>query len=124
MRNAPHKKRLTPISHALAAAMIVTVATIQIAPAYAQSKTTSVPVSINIPAQGLGQSLNELARQANLQLSFPADLVAGKTAPAVSGQLTPRQALDRLLAGSELEASIEGSTGEKDGAKAEVVGRR
>ncbi len=109
MRNAPHKKRLTPISHALAAAMIVTVATIQIAPAYAQSKTTSAPVSINIPAQGLGQSLNELARQANLQLSFPVDLVAGKTAPAVSGQLTPRQALDRLLAGSELEASIEGS---------------
>jgi len=109
MRNAPQKNRFSPVPRALAAAMTVALAAIPCAPVHAQTTVSTVPVSINIPAQGLGQALNELARQVNLQLSFPADLVAGKTAPSVSGQLTPRQALDRLLAGSELEASINGS---------------
>ena len=67
-------------------------------------------VSVSITAQPLGQALNELARQANLQLSFPAALVAGRAAPAVSGRLSARQALDRLLAGSGLVAHIEGAT--------------
>ena len=42
-------------------------------------------------------------------MSFPADQVAGKTAPAVSGKLTVRQALDRLLAGSGLQAKLSGN---------------
>lgn len=66
-------------------------------------------VNIAIAAQPLGQALNELARQAQLQLMFPPELVAGKTAPAVSGTLTVRQALDRLLAGSGLAAGIDGA---------------
>ncbi|HVR52092.1 MAG TPA: STN domain-containing protein, partial [Pseudorhodoferax sp.] len=69
---------------------------------------SAAPVAISIASQPLGQALNELARQAGLQLSFPAALVAGKTAPAVVGQLTARQALDRVLAGSGLAASLEG----------------
>ncbi|QIL73761.1 TonB-dependent siderophore receptor (plasmid) [Diaphorobacter sp. HDW4B] len=64
------------------------------------------PVSIN--AQPLGQALNELARQTHLQLLFPPELVAGRVAPAVSGALTPRQAVERLLAGSGLMAVQEG----------------
>lgn len=75
----------------------------------------TVPLSIALPAQPLGSALNELARQANLQLMVHPDLVAGKQAPAVSGSLTPRQALDRLLAGSGLVADVNG---------AEVVVRR
>ncbi|MDO6386374.1 TonB-dependent receptor [Uliginosibacterium sp. 31-12] len=103
-----HKKRFTPAPLALAVALSLTLAAT--APAHAQSGTpAAAALSINIPAQPLGHALNELARQANLQLSFPAELVAGKTAPAVSGQLTPRQALDRLLVGSDLEASVDGS---------------
>ncbi|MBN8756565.1 MULTISPECIES: TonB-dependent siderophore receptor [unclassified Variovorax] len=61
-----------------------------------------------IGAQAMGPALNELARQAGLQLMFPPALVAGKTAPAVSGRLTPRQAVDRLLAGSGLAAELNG----------------
>lgn len=73
------------------------------------SVAASQQLHINIAAQPLGQALNELARQANLQMSFPAALVAGKQAPTVSGNLTPRQALERLLAGSGLLADIDGS---------------
>jgi hemoglobin/transferrin/lactoferrin receptor protein len=77
--------------------------------ARAQNAPAAAPVAISIPAMPLGQALNELARQAGIQMSFPAALVAGKTAPSVSGQLTAKQAVDRLLAGSGLVAQFDGS---------------
>lgn len=76
--------------------------------AHAQPNATN-PVAITIAAQPLGPALNELARQAGLQLLFPPALVAGKTAAAVSGTLTPNQALDQMLAGSGLVAIREGT---------------
>lgn len=69
----------------------------------------STPVQIRIGEQPLAQALNDLARQARLELMVQPALVAGKTAPAVSGRLTPRQALDRLLAGSGLAATVDGN---------------
>lgn len=77
--------------------------------ASAQTTDAGPLAEISIPAQALGPALNELARQANLQLLFPASLVAGKAAPAVSGRLTPQQALQRLLAGSGLQSVTDGS---------------
>lgn len=67
------------------------------------------PQAISIPAQPLDQALNAWARQTDSQLVVQQDLVAGRLAPAVSGNLTPRQALDRLLAGSGLTATIDGN---------------
>ncbi|XAH21449.1 TonB-dependent siderophore receptor [Xylophilus sp. GW821-FHT01B05] len=66
------------------------------------------PVPLNIAAQPLGQALNDWARQTRIELIVPPALVAGKAAPAVVGSLTPRQALDRLLAGSGLVAAADG----------------
>jgi len=59
-------------------------------------------VAIDIPAQPLNAALLALGKQTGLQLSFPPEDVAGKQAPAVSGTLTPQQALEQLLAGSGL----------------------
>lgn len=101
-----------PTRIALAAAAILLGAS-HLPPAHAQTTTPAVAapvVTVSLAAQPLGQALNELARQANLQMTFPAALVAGKQAPAVAGPLTVRQALDRLLSGSGLVATIEGST--------------
>lgn len=98
----PHRP-LVPLS--LAAAMALTA----IAPlgAHAQTTTAAPAVrSFSIAAQPLAGALNELARQADLQLGFPATLVAGKTAPALSGRFTAQQALDRLLASSGLEGQV------------------
>ena len=100
--------RFTRAPLALAAAVTVALATGFAPQALAQS-ANAAPAPINLPAMPLGQALNELARQANLQMTFPAALVAGKSAPAVSGPLTAKQALDRLLANSGLEAAVEGS---------------
>jgi outer membrane receptor for ferric coprogen and ferric-rhodotorulic acid len=65
-------------------------------------------MDIRIAAQPLAQALDALARQARLELMVLPSLVEGRTAPAVEGRLTPREALGRLLAGSGLVAEIDG----------------
>lgn len=82
--------------------------------AWAQTTATTAQsgvaaVTINIPAQSLAQALAELARQANVQVNASAALTAGKQAPAVSGNMTAKQALDRLLVGSGLESTVTGN---------------
>ena len=112
MRPTPLQQRFTPAPLALAAALAIALSAGYAPRVNAQSSTAPLvanPIAINIPAQPLGQALNELARQANLQMTFPAALVAGRQAPAVSGQLTPNQALERLLAGSGLTAQTQGT---------------
>ncbi|MBH1985282.1 MAG: STN domain-containing protein, partial [Burkholderiales bacterium] len=94
---------LTPAPLALAA--MLALGSIPLAQAQ-----TAPTVKLAIAAQPLGQALNELARQANLQLLFAPELVAGKTAPAVSGTLSVADSLERLLAGSGLTASIDGNS--------------
>lgn len=98
----PPRFKLTPAPLALAAMLALGTTTV------AQAQALP-PIKLAIAAQPLGQALNELARQANLQLLFAPDLVAGKTAPAVSGTLSVRDGLERLLAGSGLQASIDGN---------------
>jgi outer membrane receptor for ferric coprogen and ferric-rhodotorulic acid len=112
MRSTPPHQRFSPTPLALAAAMTIALAAGHAPLAHAQSGTaaTAAAITLNIPAQPLGQALNDLARQANLQMTFPAALVSGKQAPAVSGRMTVRQALDRLLAGSHLTASVDGNS--------------
>lgn len=66
------------------------------------------PRQIHIQAQPLADALNDWARQTQMQLIVQQGLVAGRTAPAISGQLTPMQALDRLLSGSGLIGIQEG----------------
>ena len=62
--------------------------------------------SIHIRAQPLGQALSELGQQTSLQVFFSPDLVAGKQAPAVDGDISPEQALRQLLQGSGLDYQI------------------
>ncbi len=111
MRPTPLHQRFTPAPLALAATIAIALAMVFAPQAHAQSgaTTAAAPIALNIPAQPLAQALNELARQANLQMTFPAALVAGKQAPAVAGQMTARQALERMLAGSGLTASVSGN---------------
>lgn len=113
MRPTTRHQRFTPAPLALAAAIAITLAAGHAPRAQAQGTAateTARSIAFNIPAQPLGQALNELARQANLQLSFPAALVAGKQAPAVVGPLTVPQALERLLAGQRLAAAVDGAS--------------
>ncbi|MGG4773526.1 TonB-dependent siderophore receptor [Paenalcaligenes sp. Me52] len=72
-----------------------------------QAQTT--PVQINLPAQSLSEALIQLGEQASLQIFYLPETVRGLQAPAVSGVLTPDQALQRLLAGTGIGFSRDGS---------------
>lgn len=74
----------------------------------ASAQAAAAARAISITAQPLSQALTELARQTGATLVASPALLADKAAPAVSGQLTPQQALDQLLAGSGLAGSFDG----------------
>jgi hemoglobin/transferrin/lactoferrin receptor protein len=109
MSRIPALPLARPVRLPLAAALALAVGLGQAQGVAAQASGEPPAISVSIPAMPLGAALNELARQAGLQLSFPATAVAGKTAPALSARLTPRQALERLLAGSGLVADQQGT---------------
>ncbi len=65
----------------------------------------SEPVlQLDLAAQPLGDSLRDLAAASNTNIAFDPLLVSGMQAPALRGSLTAQQALDRLLAGTKLQA--------------------
>ena len=100
--------KMTPAPLALAVALALASAPLR-AQTQGGQEGQGAPQQIRIAAQPLAEALNDWARQTRIQLVVQQSLVAGKTAPAISGSLTPRAALDRLLAGSGLVAAMEGN---------------
>jgi iron complex outermembrane recepter protein len=60
-------------------------------------------VELNIPSQALDKALNALAHQSGERIIFSTGLTENKNAPALKGDYSVRQALDKLLNGSGLE---------------------
>jgi iron complex outermembrane receptor protein len=58
---------------------------------------------IRLEAGPLNVSLFTLAKQTGVQIVFTSQMVEGRQAPAVSGRLSADQALERLIAGSDLQ---------------------
>ncbi len=61
-------------------------------------------MSFDIPATGAIDAFKQFAAQSGTQVLYAADLVEGVKTPALKGQFTPREAIDRLLVGTELAA--------------------
>jgi TonB dependent receptor/TonB-dependent Receptor Plug Domain/Secretin and TonB N terminus short domain len=86
--------------------LALTVAAIAIV-SIARAQDTGRPEPVkefSIPAQPLSKALLEFSKQADIIVTVPTDLVQGKTAPEVRGDLTPAAALAKLLQGSGLQA--------------------
>jgi iron complex outermembrane recepter protein len=104
-----YRPSLLESSAGLVAAVLLALASILAAPLAALAQDAPAPPSametsqyFSIPAGPLDQSLNRLASQARISLSYPPALVAGKQAPALQGEYTPENALRALLAGSDV----------------------
>ena len=65
---------------------------------------------VDIKAQKLASALLEFSEQSDVLVAFPPELVSGREAPAVRGDLTTEDALGKLLQGSGLNYSM-GSDG-------------
>jgi iron complex outermembrane receptor protein len=103
-----------PLSRTLQAALLSLVlsTTVLTSAAAADNALNSAVVrAYQLPAGPLGRNLSTVAGGAGLALSFDPALTAGRSSPALSGDYTVRQALDKLLAGSglELAAQADGS---------------
>lgn len=96
------------VQAALLALPLAAIATIAAASPAAHAQTAQLAHDFDIPAGTLSTGLTRLATQAGMQLTANGELTAGKSAPALKGRMTVRQALDRLLAGSGLEAGVDG----------------
>ena len=67
-------------------------------------------LSVDMPKQPLAISLKQFARDAGVSLSFDNKLVDDKTAPALKGSMSRKEALQQLLSGSGLSAEIDGDS--------------
>lgn len=68
-------------------------------------------VRLDIPAQSLDGALRAFAEQSHAQIIYGSTLVDGRASPGVRGDLSPAEALKRLLRGSGLRAEPNGSDG-------------
>ncbi len=94
-----NKDSTLKLERRLAVASAVAIAAALAAPpAHAQEATQR----FNIPAQPLGRALLDLGRQARISIAAPRSMVAGRTSSAISGEMTLRDALTRMLNGSGL----------------------
>ncbi len=68
----------------------------------------AAPVTVDLPAQPLSESILQLSRISGRGIAVDSALVKGKEAPAVRGTMEPVAALNKLLAGSGLAATVAG----------------
>ncbi|WP_414660193.1 TonB-dependent receptor [Horticoccus sp. 23ND18S-11] len=67
--------------------------------------------AFNLPRGDAAVTLKQFAAAAGTPIVYLVDRVRGTTTNAVSGEFTPREALERMLAGSALEAAQDAATG-------------
>lgn len=67
-------------------------------------------VDFNIPAQSLASALQALGTQSNMQVLYSADDVQGLRSQAVSGRLSPSQALSQMLVGTGVMFTVQDNT--------------
>ncbi len=73
--------------------------------------TSAVQRPFQVPAGPLAAALTAFAADAGVSISAPPALVQGRRTQGVQGRLTVREALDRLLAGTDLQAQAAGEGG-------------
>ena len=67
--------------------------------------------TFNLPRGDAADTLKHFAAAAGTPIVYLVDRVRGATTNAVSGEFTPRDALERMLTGSALEAAQDAATG-------------
>lgn len=93
--------RRSPLYAALALSILMLS---PVLPASAQAaQTPDASNGMEIPAGKLAAALQQLSRLTGIQFIYASKSVAGKQAQALSGHLTWKEALDRLLQGTGLE---------------------
>ena len=104
-------RRRMKVGGLLAGALMATTALTGLAMPTMVMAQAAAPASqnFNIPAQPLGEAMNDFGQQSRMQVSMDAAAVRGVNSPGVSGSMAPVQALSRLLAGTGFTYRITGN---------------
>ena len=106
---ARHRHRKTQLAVALHGALICFGAATMVLPhgAHAETNviTSNTVQAYNISAGSLEDALNRFARQTGINLSFNAAEIKGMATQGLNGNFSIQDGLDRLLAGSGLQAA-------------------
>lgn len=102
-----HRRWSAALMMRTAIGLTALLAALPISPAVAQATDTR---PFNIPSQPLNRALRDLADQSGVQLAYRTSVASGATSPAVSGTMSTKQALSRLLSGSNLNYSFTGAS--------------
>ncbi|EUJ09779.1 outer membrane receptor protein [Methylophilaceae bacterium 11] len=70
----------------------------------------NLPVTVNQPSQPLASALKVLSATMGVNITFNDALTSGKNAPAIKGVMTRKEALQKLLGNSGLEAKLNETT--------------
>ncbi|WP_319797410.1 TonB-dependent receptor [Nitrobacter sp.] len=74
----------------------------------AQAQQTARTVQFSIPAQPLSSAVDAFSRVTGWQVGYSSDIARSTTTRAVSGAMTPAQALQTMVAGTGVTVSITG----------------
>lgn len=77
---------------------------------HAQQRAAGQAIAFDIPAQSLSSAVNAFIRATGWEVGFHSPSVVGKRSTAVSGTMTPAQALQTLLTGTGVSAQISGQS--------------
>lgn len=77
--------------------------TLALLPSGAAHAAPDTAADIALPSGPMKAALFALAKQTGVQIVFTPEMVAGRTVAALNGRLSAREALARLIAGSDLE---------------------
>ena len=72
----------------------------------ASASVQARPANFDVPAGSMADALDALARQGEMQILFDRASLAGNASAGLKGEFEPRAALERLLAGSGLKATL------------------
>ncbi len=67
--------------------------------------------SFDIPAGSAAATLKQFSTQSGVQVIYPADAISGARTPALKGEYTPAEAIERLLSGTRLVAARDEKSG-------------
>ncbi|RFC66006.1 TonB-dependent siderophore receptor [Fulvimarina endophytica] len=76
----------------------------------ASAQEAAQAVRFSIPAQPLSSAVDAFSRATGWQVGYPSDIARSTTSRAVSGTMTPGEALRRMVAGTEVGVSVTGPT--------------
>jgi len=100
---------------------VIAAALISVSAAFAQEQAKS---HFDLPADSAEISLRRFSVQSGLSIMFPTETTRGIRTQAVQGAFTPREALDRMLAGTPLRVLQDKKSGALTIVRSPVAGQQ